>query len=325
MTESPLKKSVLLFSTKVSFLLFISIILSFCNPKKQKTKQKIISIDSVDTYNISGKNKANTSFSQKKEETKEVFIKSDTKNTIIISSLLPDFSTYKNVKQKKKAFFSFLTPLIQKENRLIIQQRQFIQEQYQIFKLKDTLSTENITLLNKYILDYRCENTDLQDTNTYNDLLLRVDIIPQELALVQAALESSWGSSYFVRAANNLYGQWCFKPGCGVIPRARKEGETHEVAKFETLEQSIRSYMLFLNSHPAFSLLRKERAIKRKHNKQPDAISMANGLKDYSARGQKYIKEIKSMLQTNKEFLIETTKKNNALTISSLKVKGNSN
>ena len=52
---------------------------------------------------------------------------------------------------------------------------------------------------------------------------------------------------------------------------------------------------------------------------------MANGLKDYSARGQKYIKEIKSMIQTNKEFLIETTKKNNALTISSLKVKGNSN
>lgn len=170
-------------------------------------------------------------------------------------------------------------------------------------------------MLNTYVSDYRCRNTDLSNAKTYDELLIRVDIIPQELALVQAALESSWGSSYFAKAANNLFGQWCFKPGCGVVPRARRKGETHEVAKFKTLQLGIKSYMIFLNSHPAFSLLRKERASKRGHGKKPEALSMANGLKDYSARGDAYISEVKSMIRTNKEFLIGSSEKDKSLSV----------
>lgn len=87
------------------------------------------------------------------------------------------------MKQKKNAFFSFLTPLIQNENNSVLNQRQFIQKQYQIFKSKDTLSIENTVLLNTYVSDYRCRNTDLSNAKTYDELLIRVDIIPQELAL----------------------------------------------------------------------------------------------------------------------------------------------
>lgn len=73
--------------------------------------------------------------------------------------------------------------------------------------------------------------------------------------------------------------------------------------------------MIFLNSHPAFSLLRLERASKRGHGKKPEALSMANGLKDYSARGDTYISEVKSMIRTNKEFLTSSIDKDKSLSV----------
>jgi len=317
MIEKSLKKNALLSVSKISTILFISFLLSAYPSKQQKTKQKIKQKTSPkDSLNLEEKIKTfkkDTSSNQEIIAEKEDFKKPKPKSTMIISSPLPDFSAYKNVKQKKSSFFSFLKPIIQRENDSILKQRQFIKEQYQLFKSKDELKEENIALLNKYILDYRCQSTDLNESETFDELLIRVDIIPQELALVQAALESSWGSSYFARVANNLFGQWCFKPGCGIIPRARKEGETHEVAKFRTLQLSVKSYMLFLNSHPAFSQLRKERAKKRSLGEKPEALSMANGLKAYSARGEAYITEVKSMIRTNSDFLIELDAQKNTL------------
>jgi Bax protein len=316
MTKNAIRKFTLSYLIKTSFILFINIILSGCSSNQNKTQQSNPVADSLNTVKISEKLKTDSIIPQKKEESKKPSIQPVSTHKELISSPLPDFTSYKNVKQKKSAFFSFIMPLIQNENKSILSQRQFIEKQYQLFKLKDTLKTKNSALLKKYIVSYRCKNTDLSQAKTFDELLIRVDIIPQELALVQAALESSWGSSYFARSANNLFGQWCFKPGCGVIPRARKEGEIHEVAKFETLQLSVESYMLFLNSHPAFSLLRKERAVNRRQGENPNALLMANGLKDYSARGNAYISEVKSMIRTNKEFINSSHIKDNVLSIS---------
>lgn len=230
-----------------------------------------------------------------------------------IKSSLPDFKSNKSVKLKKRAFFNFLKPYVVYENNLILKQRAYINEQFHLLKTQDSLNQDDIALLNKYLQDYRCINTDLSNPETLKELLVHVDIIPQELALVQAALESSWGSSYFTKVANNLFGQWCFTPGCGIVPRARRQGDTHEVEKFKTIDLSVRSYMLFLNSHPAFELLRKERAINRLHKEKPSALLMANGLMEYSARGKAYILDIKSMIRSNKKLISEPLKIDNPL------------
>ncbi len=222
-----------------------------------------------------------------------------------INSKIPDFKSKKSVKQKKSAFFSFLSPYIAHENKLILKQREYIKAQSLLLKTHDSIAQKDSLLLKKYVEEYRCINTDLSNPETYTELLEHVDIIPQELALVQAALESSWGNSYFAKEANNLFGQWCFTPGCGIVPRARKKGDIHEVEKFESIDLSVRSYMLFLNSHPAFDLLRKERAINRLQKEKPSALKMANGLLEYSAKGKAYINDIKSMIRWNKKLLSE--------------------
>lgn len=75
-----------------------------------------------DSLNISQtlkKQPLDTVFNQEKKETKKVLVKTKPKPIKIISSSLPDFTKYKNVKQKKNAFFSFSTPLIQNENNSI--------------------------------------------------------------------------------------------------------------------------------------------------------------------------------------------------------------
>ena len=42
-------------------------------------------------------------------------------------------------------------------------------------------------------------------------LMRRVDIIPIELVLMQAANESAWGTSRFAQKGYNFFGLWCFK------------------------------------------------------------------------------------------------------------------
>ncbi|MBN1651983.1 MAG: glucosaminidase domain-containing protein [Bacteroidales bacterium] len=242
------------------------------------------------------------------KETKNTRDKKEEQHNISPSesrSSLPDFKSKKNITLKKRAFFHFLSPYIAYENGLILKQREFIKEQSLLLETRDSLAQKDITLLKKYLVDYRCINSDLSNPETFKELLEHVDIIPQELALVQAALESSWGTSYFAKKANNLFGQWCFTPGCGIVPRARRNGDVHEVEKFKSIDLSVKSYMLFLNSHPAFDVLRKERAINRLHKEKPSALKMANGLIKYSAKGEAYIKDVKSMIRWNKKNLTE--------------------
>jgi len=74
--------------------------------------------------------------------------------------------------------------------------------------------------------------------------------------LAQAANESSWGTSRFAKEANNLFGQWCYTPGCGIVPAQREENEANEVRKFATINDTVRSYVRNINSYYAYKDLR---------------------------------------------------------------------
>lgn len=307
MRNIQLLKSYISRSFPLLFILFISLILSSCNPPLQPSSFQGFRSDSLNNFLIPIEKPI-----KKDNKTKINKALPPLKSEKFTSLLLPDFSVHKNSTEKKKAFFNFLKPIIEEENNRILMQRQFIIKQYELFQANGRISDKNRIILQQYTLDYRSVNTNLKKAKTYKELLLRVDKIPMELALVQAALESSWGSSYFARIANNLYGQWCFSPGCGVIPRARKAGDTHEVAKFKNLNLSVRSYMLFLNSHPLFSKLRSNRANSKLNQGKASAHEMAKGLKAYSARGNAYIHEVQNMIKTNSKYL-----KNNKTTFKS--------
>ena len=226
----------------------------------------------------------------------------DTKHDIVKSDL-PDFASIKNVTKKKKRFFAFMKTPINAENDRVLVERKFVVDMQTKYNDNIEFTEDEMAKLQEMVVRYRVKNTDINKSKCYNDLLLHVDIIPPELALAQAALESAWGTSSFARKANNIFGQWCFTPGCGIVPKRRPKGETHEVAVFDSVNLSVRFYLQFLNSHPLFSKLRKARSKNRKNNEAPDPISMAGGLGAYSARGSDYISELRSMIVTNKPYM----------------------
>lgn len=212
---------------------------------------------------------------------------------------IPDFTQYKVVQEKKKAFFDFIRPMVIEENEILRNEYKHIQD-----LSKDILAGEKISSTQQVWLEamaeyYRVAPFDVNEKGL-QALLKKVDIIPESLFLAQAANESAWGTSRFARTANNIFGQWCFTEGCGIVPKLRKAGETYEVQKFKSVNDAVRTYMHHLNSHPFYEKLRESRLTARKTNMDPSGYDMAIGLEKYSARGLAYVKEVRSMIRYNK-------------------------
>jgi Bax protein len=129
---------------------------------------------------------------------------------------------------------------------------------------------------------------------------MRVDEIPPSLALAQAAIESAWGTSRFAVQGNNLFGQWCYKKGCGLVPLRRDSGSRHEVAKFSSVTQSVNAYMRNLNTHRAYSDLRANRAQLKATEQNVTGHLLAANLLDYSELREVYVEEIRAVIRINK-------------------------
>lgn len=251
---------------------------------------------------------------------KTVFIPSQEKNeqqlgkavkNVAVANAVPDFAAIKVVSDKKKAFFDFLRPSIRHQNAIIQDERNFLKSiRSQIVSDKKLTEADEFRLQQiseKY--QYTLRSLTLANIDT---LLVRVDVIPEDMVLIQAANETGWGTSRFAREGLNFFGQWCFRKGCGLVPQSRTEGLSHEVALFKTVEDSVASYMRNLNSNAAYSLLRSIRADLRAQNKTPRAEDLVYGLINYSERQEAYIDELLQMLRHNQRFLVDNNEKTTA-------------
>lgn len=209
---------------------------------------------------------------------------------------VPNFSDYPVGQERKDAFFGYVLPLVQERNQEILQTRQELQSWCQ---QAGDLSSGQKRELQKLAKQYRMEGFDPSQEAQWNALLARVDVVPPSLALAQAANESAWGTSHFARTAYNYYGQWCFEKGCGVVPKSRDTGKSHEVARFDSPKESVEAYMQNLNSHPAYAQLRQIRKNLRQSDQPITGVALAAGLGRYSERGDEYIKELRSMIRYN--------------------------
>lgn len=215
-------------------------------------------------------------------------------------SALPDFAAISDIRMKKMAFFQFISPGIVTANRKISRDRQFLLDVRQ--SLLSSQEILNITRLNQIAAYYRLP-LKVIDVARLDTLLLRVDTIPADLIMVQAANESGWGTSRFARLGLNFFGQWCFSKGCGLIPSSRNDDASHEVQVFDSVEQSITSYLRNLNTHPAYQHLRQIRGDLRANHLPVQAQYLVVGLRNYSQRQDDYVIELLKMLRNNKAYL----------------------
>ncbi len=218
--------------------------------------------------------------------------------------VLPDFDAINDTNAKKRAFFNYLRPHVQRENNRLRYLRQQLLELAEKKQKNQRLSVEEYAFLYSLYDEFRMEVAE-SDPEILRELLKRVDILPASLVLMQAANESAWGTSRFAVEGFNFFGQWCFREGCGLVPLSRGEDQSHEVAKFATPAQSIRSYFYNLNTFHTYEQLRDIRAQLRAERKPIRGEALAAGLGRYSERGDEYIAEISSMIRFNRRFLEE--------------------
>ena len=200
-----------------------------------------------------------------------------------LSSFKPSFDSIENTVVRKEVFFNYLLPAIHQKNAEIIELRNSI--------LNNELS---INELEKLASKYRVKNPATQE-----ELLKVFDILPPSLVLAQAANESNWGRSRFAKDFNNYFGIWCFSKGCGVVPTQRDKNATHEIASFNSLEESVDYYMFNINRSYAYEELRQIREKQRNDMMPIKGIVLAEGLGNYAFPGNEYIDSIKSVIQYN--------------------------
>ena len=204
------------------------------------------------------------------------------------------------VQEKKLNFFEHVYPLIEIENKSILQSRnKLIVIKDKLHNNKPLLNSEKEliqTLKKKY--NIKKNNPELKAV--VDRLLIKMDVIPPSLALAQSANESAWGKSRFAVKAKNYFGQWCYTKGCGLVPKQRTAKSKHEVRKFKSVQLSVRSYIKNINSTRAYVKLRTLRHKMRTEKRKPDGHTLAEGLMKYSIRGKEYVKEIRSMIKFNK-------------------------
>jgi len=214
---------------------------------------------------------------------------------------LPMFSKINDVKEKKRQFFAFIKPAIEKQNKKIMINRKRLLAIKKRYAKGVALTKIDKRFLTHISQKYKI-NSQLKTLAKVEQLLLSVDIVPVPLVLVQAANESAWGTSRFAKIGLNFFGMWCFEKGCGMVPKRRNKGAFHEVAAFSSVEEAVTKYLLNINTHAAYDVFRDIRG-KLRQNQQPLLSEvLAAGLLPYSERGSEYVLEITNMIRHNKQY-----------------------
>ena len=199
---------------------------------------------------------------------------------------------------KKKEFVKTLLPLISYENNRILLERSKLESIRDFLISFNTLPKSEIIFIEKIAKKYKLNTKSKHKLDILDDLLDLVDIIPSSIVLAQAANESGWGTSRFAREYNALFGEYTYDFSNGVVPLLREEGKKHLVKAFESVDKSVHSYFINLNSHYAYKDFRDVRKIMRKNKNFSNINLLVDELHTYAA-DENYITTIKSIIDIN--------------------------
>lgn len=120
----------------------------------------------------------------------------------------------------------------------------------------------------------------------------RMRRIPVSLIMAQGAIESSWGTSRFAREGNNLFGirTWGEE---GLTPEDIGENSTYLVASYDSLLDSVKAYLLTLNSHRLYGTFRDLRLSSQ------DPVILSKGLIYYSEKRKEYVSQVNRIIKYN--------------------------
>ena len=210
---------------------------------------------------------------------------------IIISKLPSNIKNLQSSENRKTLFIKIALPIIIKENEKLVLMNSKIKN---LGKRIDFISRRDAMWLSSKMKEYKLKEYSI------DKLLQKVDKIPVSLALAQAAIESGWGTSRFAIEGNALFGQYIWDQNKdGIVPENRDLGENYKIKSFNSLSDSVSSYMKNLNTNHHYSEFRLNRYIMRKNNIPLNGVTLSNYLYNYSIEDD-YSEKIKNIIKTNK-------------------------
>jgi len=222
--------------------------------------------------------------SQQIQNAYAVLERARTQHSVLYNAAL-NWQALPNVPQsaaRKALFIAKMLPLIAEENERILKYRA-------IAESVPRTSARFQALAYTY---------GLQTGASRRAVLTRIDQIPESLALAQAAIESAWGTSRFARTGFAYFGERTFDkttPGM-----AAKRATGFKVKSFPGTRASIRSFMMTLNSHRAYTAFRAHRAARQAQGMRPTGLDLAPYLQAYSEIGKAYIQRITRTIRANR-------------------------
>jgi Bax protein len=210
----------------------------------------------------------------------------------------PDFGSMP-VEQKKREFFAYLSPLISQVNFSMVADRERVHALREKLERGQAPGWSDRRWLNQLAARLEVPIDELELDEALEILERRAGVVPESIVLVQAAMESGWGTSRFAREGNNYFGQRCYRSDCGMQPQSRPEDADFGLARFSSVSASVESYILNLNTHPEYSEFRKIRERLRETGAPITGLALVNGLSAYSERGADYVAEIADMIRAN--------------------------
>ncbi len=207
---------------------------------------------------------------------------------IIIAQLPRDLKTIKSIKNRKELFIKITLPLIVQENGRLLSLNKKIKSIKNGF---DHLSRKDADWVKKLMIKYKADTLDA--------LLIKVDEIPVSLALAQAVIESGWGTSRFAYEGNALFGQYVWgTTDHGIIPNDRENDAEYKIKSFDSLSESVASYMKNLNTNFHYNEFRINRFVLRSNNIPLRGSSLAEYLFNYSIEDD-YTDKITNIIEIN--------------------------
>ncbi len=227
-------------------------------------------------------------------------------SSLIFAGGLPSwYYKIKNTSLQKQKFVEIMLPLIKKANERTLKERRFVINFFDKLEKKgfEAMKKDELKKLARLSKKYKIKN--LFDKYEY---LLKIDKVPESLALTQAAIESAWGKSRFAKYANNIFGQWTYKTK-GLVPEHRAEGKTHKIKIFPSLQASVNAYITNLNRNRAYEKFRFQRYQARLLNEIYSGLDAAKTLRAYSELKEKYVAMISQFMKRNRFLKYDTIDK----------------
>ena len=207
---------------------------------------------------------------------------------LTVVKLPADLNTIKSIKNRKELFIKITLPLIVQENNKLLA----LNKKIRLIKIRfDQLSRKEAVWINKLMREYKVDTLDA--------LLVKVDKIPVSLALAQAAIESGWGTSRFAYEGNALFGQYVWgSTNNGIIPNDRETNAKYKIKSFDSLSESVASYMKNLNTNFHYDDFRINRFVLRSNNLPISGTILAEYLSSYSIEDD-YIDKVRNIIEIN--------------------------